>query len=62
MIPIYSTTVLYDKQGVESRQTSELEKAHSTIEFVIVTKFGDHVLRRLASSLSNVIRQTKIPV
>jgi len=26
-------------------------------EFVIVVKFGDRVLRRLASSLSNVIRQ-----
>jgi len=26
-------------------------------EFAIVAKFGDHVLRRLASSLSNVIRQ-----
>ena len=26
-------------------------------EFVIVAKFGDHVLHRLASSLSNVIRQ-----
>ena len=28
-----------------------------TGEFVIVAKFGDHVLYRLASSLSNVIRQ-----
>ena len=26
-------------------------------EFVIVAKFGDHVLHRLASSLLNVIRQ-----
>jgi len=26
-------------------------------EFVIVAKFGNHVLCRLASSLSNVIRQ-----
>ena len=54
------------KQGAEGRQTSEPEKAHPTGEFVIVAKFGDHVLRRLASSLSNVIRQvgrqTKIPV
>ena len=36
------------------------EKAHLTGEFVIVAKFGGHVLCRLASSLSNVIRQTKI--
>ena len=54
------------KQGAEGRQTSEPEKAHPTREFVIVAKFGDCVLRRLASSLSNVIRQvgrqTKIPV
>ena len=39
----------------------EPEKAHPTGEFVIVAKFSDHVLRRLASSLSNVGRQTKIP-
>ena len=55
-----------NKQGAEGRQTSEPEKAHPTGEFVIVAKFGDRVLRRLASSLSNVIRQvgrqTKIPV
>ena len=36
---------------------SEPEKAHSTGEFVIVAKVGDHVLRRLASSLLNVIRR-----
>jgi len=39
------------------RQTSEPEKAHPTGEFIIMAKFGDHVLRRLASSLSNVIKQ-----
>ena len=43
----------------------EHKKAHSTGEFAIVEKFGDHVLRRLASNLSNVIRQvgrqSKIP-
>ena len=44
------------KQGAEWRQTSEPEKAHLTREFVIVAKFGDRVLRGLASSLSNVIR------
>ena len=54
------------KQGAEGRQTSVPEKAHPTGEFVIMAKFGGHVLRCLASSLSNVIRQvgrqTKIPV
>jgi len=35
----------------------EPEKVHPTGEFVTVAKFGDHVLRRLASNLSNVIRQ-----
>jgi len=41
----------------------EPEKAHPTGEFVIVAKFGGHVLCRLASSLSNVVRQVgKIPV
>ena len=39
------------------RKTLEPEKANSMGGFVIVAKFGDHVLRRLASSLSNVIRQ-----
>ena len=45
---------------------SEPEKTHFTGEFVVVAKFGDHVLCCLASSLSNVIRQvgrqTKVPV
>ena len=45
------------KEQAEGRQTSEPEKAHSTGEFVIVAKFGDHVLHHLAFSLSNVIRQ-----
>jgi len=31
------------------------EKAHPMCEFVIAAKFSGHVLRRLASSLSNVI-------
>ena len=52
------TIILKKKeQCVESRQTLELEKAHSTGEFVIVAKFGGHVLHHLVSSLSNVIRQ-----
>ena len=32
-------------------------QAQSTCEFIIVAKFGDHVLCCLASSLSNAIRQ-----
>ena len=53
------TTILKIKkeQGTGGSQTSEPEKAHSTGEFVIVVKFGCHVLRRLAASLSIVIRQ-----
>ena len=35
----------------------EPEKAQPMGEFVIVAKLGDHLLRRLASSHSNVIRQ-----
>jgi len=67
-----TTETLKIKEGTRRRgQTNvEPEKAHSTGEFVIVTKFGNHELRRLASSLSNVIRQAgrqvgrqiKIPV
>ena len=45
------TIFLRKEQGTEGRQTSEPEKAHPTGEFVIVAKFGDHVLRCLASSL-----------
>jgi len=43
--------------GAEDRYSSETQKAHLTGEFVIVEKFGGHVLRRLASRLANVIRQ-----
>ena len=45
------------KIKAEGKQMSEPEKTHSIGEFVIVTKFGDHVLHHLASSLLNVIRQ-----
>ena len=45
------------EQGTEGRQTLEHEKVHPTSEFAIVAKFGDHLLRCLASSLLNVIRQ-----
>jgi len=51
------TIFLKKEQGAEGRQASEPEKAHPTGDFVIVAKFGDRVLRHLASSLSNVIRQ-----
>ena len=53
------TIYLKIKGRNKGRQTSEPEKAHPTGEFVIVAKFGDRVLRRLASSLSNVIRQVR---
>ena len=36
---------------------SEPEKAHPTGEFVIVAKFGGHVLHHVTSRLTNVIRQ-----
>ena len=45
------------EQGAEDRYSSEPEKAHLTGEFVIMAKFGGHVLRRLASRLANVIRE-----
>ena len=37
------------EQGTEDRYSSEPEKAHPTGEFIIVAKFGGHVLRHLAS-------------
>ena len=43
--------------GAEDRHSSESQKAHLTGEFVIVEKFGGHVLHHLASRLVNVIRQ-----
>ena len=43
--------------GAEDRYSSEPQKAHLTGEFVIVAKFGGHVLRHLASRLANVIRE-----
>ena len=53
------TIILKIKEGTRRRGQANLEpeKAHSTGELVIVAKFGDHALRHLASSLSNVIRQ-----
>jgi len=43
--------------GAEDRYSSESQKAHLTGEFVIVGKFGGHVLHHLASRLVNVVRQ-----
>ena len=43
--------------GAEDRYSSEPQKPHLTGEFVIVAKFGGHVLRHLASWLANVVRQ-----
>jgi len=45
------------EHGAEERYSSEPQKAHPTGEFIVVTKFGGHVLRRLASTLANMIRQ-----
>jgi len=45
------------EQGAEDRYSLEPEKAHPTGEFVIVAKCGGHVLRWLASMLTNVIRK-----
>jgi len=44
--------IIMEQQSAEGRHSSEPEKAHPTGEFVIVEKFGGHVLCRLASSLS----------
>ena len=43
--------------GAEDRYSPKPQKAHLTGEFVIVTKFGGHALRHLASRLANVVRQ-----
>jgi len=45
------------EHGAEDRYSSEPQKAHLTGEFVIVAKYGGHVLCCLASRLVNVIRQ-----
>jgi len=45
------------ENDAEDRYSSEPQKAHLTAEFVIVAKFGGHVLRHLASRLANVIRE-----
>jgi len=51
------TITLRKEYGTEDRYSSEPQKAHRTGEFVIVAKFGCHVLCHLAFRLSNVVRQ-----
>ena len=46
-----------DKTNNKVQRTDTPEKAHPTGEFVIVARFGGHVLHHLASRLVNVIRQ-----
>jgi len=46
-----------DERKEYGANLSEPQKAHLTGEFVIVAKFGGHVLRHLASRLANVVRQ-----
>ena len=36
-------TIILETKDAEGIQTLESEKAHSTGEFVIVARFGDHV-------------------
>ena len=40
------------EHGAEDRYLSESQKAHPTGEFVIVAKFGGHLLPHLASRLA----------
>jgi len=56
----YATVSYTDERkeyGAEDRYSLEPQKAHLTGEFVIVAKFGGHVLRHLASRLANVVRE-----
>ena len=43
------------ENGAEDRYSSEPQNAHLTGEFIIVAKFGGHVLCHLAPRLANVI-------
>jgi len=53
----HNTTDESKEYGTVERYSSEPQKAHLTGEFVIVAKFGGHVLHHLASRLVNVVRQ-----
>ena len=48
------------EHGAEDRYSSEPQKANPTGEFVIVAKFGGHVLHHLATRLTKVIRQEAV--
>ena len=52
-----TTITINIKEGTRRRGHEEPEKACPTCEFVILAKFGGHVLPHLASRLANVIRQ-----
>jgi len=51
------TTDERKEYGTEDRYLLEPQKAHLIGELVILSKFGGHTLRHLASRLANVIRQ-----
>jgi len=51
------TTITIQMKRKSMAQRTSTSKAHLTGEFVIVAKFGGHVLRHLASRLANVVRQ-----
>jgi len=53
----HNTTDERKEYGAEDRYLSEPQKAHLTVEFVVVAKFGGHALHHLASRLVNVVRQ-----
>jgi len=50
----HNTTDERKEYGAEGRYSSEPQKAH---QFIIVAKFGGHVLHHLVSRLANVVRQ-----
>ena len=56
LLHVVEMTIIMKIKGA-TRCRGQPKKAHLTGEFVIVEKFGDHVLCRLASSILNVIRQ-----
>ena len=52
------TIKIKKEEGADDRYLSEPENAHPTGEFVIVAKFGGHVLpRHLVSRFANVMRE-----
>ena len=53
----HTTTHERKEYGAEDRYSSDPQKAHLTGEFIIMAKFGGHVLCHLASRLANVVRK-----